>query len=49
MWPLRPLRQWAASMMDVGMAYENGSARTADHQEAINAFRERGKPNFVGR
>jgi enoyl-CoA hydratase len=44
-----PLRQMAASMMDVGMAYENVAARTLDHQEAINAFREKRKPNFVGK
>jgi enoyl-CoA hydratase len=44
-----PLRQMAASMMDVGMAYENLSCHTADHQEAINAFREKRKPSFVGR
>lgn len=44
-----PLRQWAASMMDVGMAYEAMSSQTADHQEAINAFREKRKPKFIGR
>jgi enoyl-CoA hydratase len=44
-----PLRQMAASMMDVGMAYENVAARTLDHQEAINSFREKRKPNFVGK
>lgn len=43
-----PLRQWAASMMDLGMAYENVSAQTKDHQEAINAFREKRKPKFIG-
>jgi enoyl-CoA hydratase len=44
-----PLRQMAASMMDVGMAYENVSSQTLDHQEAINAFREKRKPKFTGR
>ena len=43
-----PLRQWAASMMDLGMAYENVAAQTVDHQEAINAFRDKRKPNFIG-
>jgi len=43
-----PLRQMAASMMDVGMAYENVSAFTHDHQEAINAFRDKRKPEFKG-
>lgn len=43
-----PLREWAASMMDIGMAYENVAAQTKDHQEAINAFREKRKPNFIG-
>ncbi|MBB2497403.1 enoyl-CoA hydratase/isomerase family protein [Aquipseudomonas ullengensis] len=41
-----PLRQMAASMMDVGMAYENISSQTADHVEAIAAFREKRKPVF---
>ncbi len=44
-----PLRQMAASMMDIGMAYENVSSLTQDHQEAINAFREKRKPSFTGR
>ncbi len=43
-----PLRQMAASMMDIGMAYENVSSLTHDHQEAINAFREKRKPDFKG-
>jgi enoyl-CoA hydratase len=43
-----PLRQMAASMMDVGMAYENVSSLTRDHQEAINAFRDKRKPEFKG-
>jgi enoyl-CoA hydratase len=43
-----PLRQAAASMMDMGMAYENLAAVTHDHQEAINAFREKRKPEFKG-
>jgi enoyl-CoA hydratase len=43
-----PLRQMAASMMDIGMAYENIASATQDHQEAINAFREKRKPEFKG-
>lgn len=43
-----PLRQMAASMMDIGLGYENVSAVTHDHQEAINAFREKRKPEFKG-
>lgn len=43
-----PLRQMAASMMDLGMAYENVAARTNDHVEAIAAFREKRKPVFNG-
>jgi len=44
-----PLRQMVASMMDAGMAYESLAATmTDDHQEAINAFREKRKPNFNG-
>ncbi|MCW8158369.1 enoyl-CoA hydratase/isomerase family protein [Stutzerimonas kunmingensis] len=41
-----PLRQMAASMMDVGMAYENISSQHPDHVEAIAAFREKRKPVF---
>jgi enoyl-CoA hydratase len=41
-----PLRQLAASMMDVGMAYENISSQDPDHVEAIAAFREKRKPVF---
>jgi len=41
-----PLRQMAASMMDVGMAYENVSSASPDHVEAISAFREKRKPVF---
>ncbi len=41
-----PLRQMAASMMDVGMAYENVAAAGRDHVEAIAAFREKRKPVF---
>lgn len=40
------LKQLAHSMMDTGMAYEAIAAQTQDHQEAINAFRERRKPAF---
>jgi len=43
-----PLRQLASSMMDLGMAYENVSSQTKDHQEAINAFREKRHPKFIG-
>jgi enoyl-CoA hydratase len=41
-----PLRQMAASMMDVGMAYENVSSASKDHVEAIAAFREKRSPKF---
>jgi len=42
------LKQLAHSIMDVGLSYEMMSNRTLDHQEAINAFREKRKSNFVG-
>ena len=41
-----PLRQMAASMMDVGMAYEGLASQTANHAEAIAAFREKRAPLF---
>mgnify|MGYP001609298244 CR=1 FL=1 len=41
------LKQLAHSMMDAGMAYEALAMRTDDHQEAINAFREKRKPVYT--
>ena len=41
-----PLRQLAHSMMDASLAYEVVSNRTADHREAVAAFREKRKPRF---
>jgi enoyl-CoA hydratase len=34
--------------MDTGLAYEIASNGTRDHQEAVNAFREKRKPVFNG-
>ena len=42
------LKQLAHAVMDVGLSYEMMSNRTADHQEAVNSFREKRKPTFVG-
>ena len=42
------LRQLAHSIMDASIAYESMTNFTADHQEAVNAFREKRKPNFTG-
>jgi enoyl-CoA hydratase len=42
------LKQLAHSIMDAGAAYEALSNHTRDHQEAVNAFREKRKPVFAG-
>jgi enoyl-CoA hydratase len=42
------LKQMASTMMDATMAYEGLSNITADHQEAVSAFREKRKPKFTG-
>jgi enoyl-CoA hydratase len=42
------LKQLAASIMDTSLAFEDQSNRSADHQEAVNAFREGRKPSFTG-
>lgn len=42
------LKQMASSVLDASIAYEALSNNTRDHQEALNAFREKRKPNFVG-
>ncbi len=40
------LRQLAQTMMDASLAYEALSNTSEDHQEAVNAFRERRSPTF---
>jgi enoyl-CoA hydratase len=39
----------AQEMMDASLGYEALSSATADHQEAVTAFREKRKPVFTGR
>ncbi len=43
------LKQIATATMDACIAYEALSNRSRDHQEAVNALREKRKPRFGGR
>ena len=43
------LKQLAVSIMDACLTFEERSNASADHQEAVAAFREGRKPNFSGR
>jgi enoyl-CoA hydratase len=42
------LKQVAQQVMDTSLAYEALSNLTKDHQEAVNAFREKRAPRFTG-
>jgi enoyl-CoA hydratase len=44
-----PLRRLAHELMDASIAYEIVTNVSVDHQEAVNAFREKRKPKFSGR
>ncbi len=44
-----PRRQAAQAYMDAGLAYQAHTNSSEDHQEAVNAFREKRKPKFTGR
>jgi enoyl-CoA hydratase len=43
-----PVKQIAHATMDAAIAYETLTNRSADHQEAVNAFRARRPPVFTG-
>jgi len=42
------LKQMVQSVLETSLAYEEMSARSDDHQEAVNAFREKRLPRFQG-
>jgi enoyl-CoA hydratase len=42
------LKQLAHSILDASFAYEALSNLTADHREAVSAFRDKRKPSFTG-
>lgn len=42
------LRQLFNSVFEAGVAYEGLSTYTADHREAIDAIKEKRRPNFIG-
>ena len=43
------LKEQANLIMDTGLAYEMMTFKTKDHKEAIKAFMEKRKPDFVSR
>lgn len=43
-----PLRKLATELMDISLPYEALTNMTHDHQEAVNAFNEKRKPQFGG-
>jgi enoyl-CoA hydratase len=43
------LRQIAHSQLDASLAYEALTNIGPDHQEAVNAFKEKRRPKFTGR
>lgn len=43
------LKQMVQTVLETSLAYEEMSSKTADHQEAVNAFREKRTPQFQGR
>jgi enoyl-CoA hydratase len=42
------LKQMVQTVLETSLAYEEMSSQTADHQEAVNAFRDKRAPQFQG-
>ena len=43
------LKQLVAGVLETSIAWESVTNMTLDHQEGVNAFNEKRRPNYVGK